>query len=227
MRMLWLAMMLGAAAGAAEWQPLFDGKSLGEWKPTPFKGQGKVRVEDSILYLDPGEPLTGITWAGAFPRTAYEIRFEAARLRGNDFFASLTFPVGASHATWVTGGWGGDIVGMSSIDGWDASDNETRTYVNFENGRWYAFRLRVLPGRVSAWIDEKPAFDVDISGRAISLRHGDIKLSAPLGFASFLTGGAIRKAEFRTISKPSRPPRLPRGPPRRHYRLTQPEEGPT
>ena len=84
--------------------------------------------------------MTGITWTGEFPRSNYEVRFEAARLQGNDFFASLTFPVEDSFVTWVTGGWGGDIVGISSIDGWDASDNETRTYFNFENGRWYAMR---------------------------------------------------------------------------------------
>ena len=202
MRICCVALMLCGVALAADWQPMFDGKTLGEWKQTPFKGQGTVRVADGSLYLDPGSPLTGVTWSGSFPRTAYELRFEAVRLKGNDFFASLTFPVGDSFATWVTGGWGGDIVGMSSIDGWDASDNETRTYVNFENGRWYAFRLRVTPDRVAAWIDEKPAFNVDIAGRTISLRHGEIKLSAPLGFASFLTGGAIRKIEYRTISKP-------------------------
>lgn len=201
--MLLLAWTMSVAgAAAADWQPLFDGKSLGQWKETPFKGQGKVRVADGSIYLDPGSPLTGVTWSGAFPESGYEIRFEAMRLRGNDFFASLTFPVGGAHATWVTGGWGGDIVGMSSIDGWDASENETRTYVNFENGRWYSFRLRVLPGRVSAWIDDKPAFDVAIGGRTISMRHGEIQLSAPLGFASYLTGGAVRRIEFQTIAKP-------------------------
>ena len=84
------------------------------------------------------------TRAGVFPKTNYEIRFEATRIKGGDFFASLTFPVGESHCTWVTGGWGGDIVGLSSLDGWDASDNETRTYYTFETSRWYAFRLQEI-----------------------------------------------------------------------------------
>ncbi len=88
-------------------------------------------------------------------------------------------------------------MGLSSIDGWDASDNETRTYYTFEPGRWYAFRLRVTDDRIEAWIDEKPIVNVDIRGRSIGLRFGEIKLSAPLGFASYATTGAIRKAEYR------------------------------
>ena len=122
------------------------------------------------------------------------------RVRGNDFFASLTFPVGDSFATWVMGGWGGDIVGISSIDGWDASDNETRSYFNFENGRWYALRLQVTDDRIQAWIDGQQVVNVNIKGRAISLRHGEIKLSAPFGFASYATEGRLRKIEHQPLS---------------------------
>ena len=56
--------------------------------------------------------MTGVTWTGSFPRSDYEIRFEAARLAGNDFFATVTFPVQNSFCSLVTGGWGGDIVGL-------------------------------------------------------------------------------------------------------------------
>ena len=182
---------------AGEWQSLFDGKTLGDWRETAFTGHGKAGVVNGEMVLGPGSPMTGVTFHGAFPAVDYEIRFEAVRQKGNDFFASLTFPVGDSFCTWVTGGWGGDIVGFSSIDGWDASDNETRTYFTFENGRYYAFRLRVTADRLSAWIDEKPIIDVVITGRTISLRPGEMKLSAPLGFASYNTRGAVRKVEYR------------------------------
>ena len=144
--------------------------------------------------------MTGVTYTGDLPKTNYEIRFEGVRLKGNDFFASLTFPVGNAFATWVTGGWGGDIVGVSSIDGWDASENETRAYFTFENGRWYKLRLQVADDRIRAWIDDQPVVNVAIGGRAISLRHGEIKLSAPLGFASYATAGAIRNIEYRVIT---------------------------
>jgi hypothetical protein len=183
-----------------EWTPLFDGKSLGKWHETSFSGRGKVRVENGSIVLGAGAPMTGVTWSGEFPKTNYEIRWEAARLDGNDFFASLTFPVGDSHCTWVTGGWGGDIVGLSSLDGWDASDNETRSYFDFEKGRWYAFRLKVTPERITGWIDGQQIVDVPIAGRTIGLRIGEIKLSAPLGFASYGTVGGIRKIEGHPFS---------------------------
>src|SRR5215831_11718598 len=191
-----LAGVAGAPPKIGEWRPLFDGKSLTGWRETPFAGRGQVRVEGGTVTLGAGAPLTGITWAGSFPRSNYEVRLEASRLSGSDFFASLTFPVGNAYCTWVTGGWGGDIVGLSSLDGWDASDNETRAYFNFEEGRWYTLRLRVSLERVAAWIDEKPIVDVAIAGRRVSLRPGEISLSAPLGFASYNTAGELRKIEY-------------------------------
>jgi hypothetical protein len=187
------------AAKPADWKPLFDGHSLAGWRETPFRDAGKVRAAAGVLTLGAGNPFTGITWTGDFPRTGYEIRLEARRTLGGDFFASLTFPVGDSYATWVTGGWGGDIVGISSIDGWDASDNETRNYFTFENGRWYTLRLRVTAARITAWIDDREIVNVQIAGRNVGLRPGDIKLSTPLGFASYNTAGELRKIEYRLL----------------------------
>ncbi len=194
------ALLLSAhAQTGGEWRPLFDGKTLNGWKQTPFTGQGEARVENGAIVLQAGKPLTGVTRDGEFPKSNYEIRFEGVRMQGGDFFASLTVPVGDSFATWVTGGWGGDIVGLSSIDGWDASDNETRSYFTFENGRWYKMRLQVRDDRIMAWIDDQQVINVDIRGRTIGLRPGPIKLSTPFGFASYNTTGAIRKIEYRQL----------------------------
>jgi hypothetical protein len=198
-----IALLLAAAslpAASPEWQPLFDGKTLGGWRTTPFTGGATPRVENGAIRLPAGGPLTGVTWTGAFPRVDYEVRFEAARLSGGDFFASLTFPVEDSFCTFVTGGWGGDIVGISSVNGADAANNETRSYFNFETGRWYAFRLRVTADRIAAWIDERPVVDLEIAERPLGLRYGEIRLSAPLGFASYNTTGAVRKIEYRPLA---------------------------
>ena len=188
------------SAQTTEWHPLFDGKSLKGWREAPFKGHGAVRVSGGAIVLAPGGPMTGIAWTGEFPKTNYEIRLEARRLRGNDFFASLTFPVADSFCTLVTGGWGGDIVGLSSIDGWDASDNETRSYFNFENERWYPIRLQVTADRIRAWIGDEPVIDIVIKGRTIGLRPGETKLCIPLGFASYNTEGALQKIEYRLLA---------------------------
>jgi hypothetical protein len=195
-----LALLLCLTAGAQVWQPLFDGKSLHGWRETPFTGRAPVRVEHGAIILAAGKPMTGITFTGSFPRVDYEVRLEAARLQGSDFFASMTFPYLDSYCTWVLGGWGGDIVGLSSIDGWDAADNETRTYFEFDPGRWYALRLQVTADRIRAWIDDKPVVNVEVRGRSVSLRHGEIKLSAPFGFASYATTGGLRKIEYRRLT---------------------------
>jgi Domain of Unknown Function (DUF1080) len=194
---VWLNVTAQGQTG--EWKSLFDGKSLQAWREAPFKGHAAIRVDNETLVLEAGSPMTGATWTGDFPKSDYEVRFEAARQKGNDFFASLTFPAGDSFCTWVTGGWGGDIVGLSSIDDWNAADNETRTYFTFETGKWYRFRLLVASDRIQAWIDDKPVINVEIAGRKIGLRFEDMKLSAPLGFASYLTKGAVRNIEYRVL----------------------------
>jgi hypothetical protein len=195
-----LALCAAALLPAQDWKPLFDGKSLTGWKKAAFNRGGEPVVRDGAIVLVPGGPLTGINYTGELPKSNYEVRFEAMRVRGNDFFASLTFPVKDSFATWVTGGWGGDIVGLSSIDEWDASENETRAYFTFEPKQWYSFRLRVTDRRISAWIGEERAFDVSIEGRRISLRPGPIELSVPFGFASYNTEGVIRNIQYRVIT---------------------------
>lgn len=199
MRVWIAALALCLPAAAADWQSLFKGQSLDGWREAQFKGHGQVKVENGSLILGAGDRMTGATWARDFPKANYELRFEAARLKGNDFFASVTFPVGDSFCTWVTGGWGGDIVGLSSIDGWDAADNETRAYYTFETGKWYRFRLQVAGDWITAWIDDKQVVHVNIAGRHVGLRFADMMQSAPLGFASYLTEGAVRKIEYRVI----------------------------
>ncbi len=153
------------------------------------------------MVLGAGAPLTGVTFAGSFPQTNYEIRYEAMRVMGGDFFASLTFPVGEAFATFVLGGWGGDVIGVSSIDGWNAAENETRNYFTFEDGKWYAVRVAVTPERIQCWIGAERVVNVGINGRQITMRPGDIELSAPLGIASYNTSGAVRKIEYRTVSR--------------------------
>lgn len=181
------------------WRPMFDGKTLAGWKESDFLGAGKVTVTDGVIHIGPGI-LTGITWAGEslpFPSLGYEVRVEAARLKGGDFFAGITFPVGDSYCTWVNGGWGGEVVGLSSINGADAARNETTLGIAFETGRWYMLRLRVMPKAITAWIDGDKVIDVSIEKKWIALREGDIDRSVPFGIATYATMGGVRKVEWR------------------------------
>ena len=93
-----------------------------------------------------GSYATGITWNGPIVRMDYEISLDAMRVDGSDFFCALTFPVGENPCTLVLGGWGGTLCGLSNLDYYDASENETTTFYAFEKNTWYHVRLRVIPG---------------------------------------------------------------------------------
>lgn len=183
------------------WISILNADNEKSWEKVSYKIPSISEIKDGMLILSAGHPFTGRNWTQPFPQLNYEIRFEGMRTAGNDFFASLTFPVADSHCTLITGGWGGDIVGLSSIDGWDASENETRTYFNFENDQWYSFHLAVRADQIQVRINDKPLIKALISGRAIGLRPGDTEKSRPLGFATYNTTGVIRKVEYRLLNR--------------------------
>lgn len=170
---------------------LFDGKNLGMWKITDFGGQGDVYVKDNCIFLEVGSDMTGVTWAGPVVRMNYEITLDAKRVSGADIFCGLTFPVGENPCSLILGGWGGEVCGLSNINYYDASDNETTRLIPFENGRWYHVRLRVTPGKIQAWLDDEELVNVEIGDRKIDIRP-EMDLSQPLGIATWQTAGAIR-----------------------------------
>lgn len=196
---VWTQSLEAQPATSGDWKPLFDGTSLQGWRETPFSGRGKVRVADGTIILGKGL-LTGITCTDSFPTSNYEVRLEAARVEGYDFFAGITFPVHDSHLSWINGGWGGMVVGLSSLDSMDASENDTSIRRIFDTGRWYRLRLRVTGDRVQAWIDDEAVIDAYIGDREIGLRPGEIELSRPFGIASYATTAKLRKLEYRLIS---------------------------
>jgi hypothetical protein len=175
---------------------LFNGKDLGKWKKTQFGGEGDIFVnEDGNLEFGFGAVMTGVHWGEKPPATSnYEIRLEAMKLDGYDFFCALTFPVKDSHATYVLGGWGGGVVGISNVDDLNASENETMNIEGFEKDKWFKIRVRVTDGKLEAWLDEDQMVDLELKDRKISLLPGDIELSVPVGIASYQT-----RAQYRNI----------------------------
>lgn len=182
------------------WKKLFDGKSLTGWKATNFGGEGEVYIKDGAVVMDIGNDMTGITYArGDFPTVDYEVTLEGKRLNGNDFFCTTTFPVGKDFCSLVVGGWGGTVVGLSSINNFDASENETTTFKNFEKDRWYRLRIRVTKGHIQAWIDDKQVADVPTTDKKISIRI-ECDPCKPFGVATWRTCGAVRDIRVRLLT---------------------------
>jgi hypothetical protein len=178
---------------------LFDGKTLGHWKPTEFGGQGEVSVSDGKLLITHGETLSGVTWQGAVPaRMNYEIELDAQRVDGNDFFCGLTFPIETNYASLIVGGWGGGVCGISNIDDNDAARNDTTSVHEFKSGKWYHIRLRVTPGKIEAWIGDDQIVNADIKGKRINVRS-EVEASQPLGLATYQTSAALKDIKLRKL----------------------------
>jgi len=185
-----------------KWVSLFDGKSLDGWTVTPFGGAGQVEVRDGRLVIELGAAISGAHRTNAMPTSNYEISIRLMKVDGNDFFCGVTFPVKDSHATFIAGGWGGSLVGVSSLDGMDASENEATTYMRFEKNKDYQVLIRVTDDKIQAWIDGAKLVDANIKGRRVSLRPGEIEESKPFGIATYQTTASVAEVKARTIPTP-------------------------
>lgn len=185
----------------SSWKSLFDGQTLTGWTPAGFFKEGKVQVQDGAIVMERGALMTGITYQkGDFPKMDYEVTLEGKKLAGNDFFCTTTFPVGDSFCSLVVGGWSGTVVGLSSIDFFDASSNDTRTDREFKTNQWYRLRIRVSSKRIEAWIDQDKVVDQDTADRNISIRI-ECEGCKPFGIATYETTGAVRDIRVRSLSE--------------------------
>ncbi len=189
----------GTKPTESAWQSLFDGKTLGNWQSTKFGGDGAVKVENGQIVLDTGKPLTGITWSGPdLPHNNYEIALQAMRVEGRDFFAGITFPVADSFCSLILGGWGGTVIGLSSVNSEDASQNQTSQSMEFEQGRWYNVRIRVTDAAIEVWLDDQQIIKQELKGNKITIRM-EMDPSVPLGIASWRTKAALRELRLRKL----------------------------
>jgi hypothetical protein len=195
-----LAIVVGAGGPPPRATSLFDGKTLDGWKKTDLAHPGEVSVTNGAIVLGTGRSMTGITSTRKdLPRTNYELCYEARRLAGGDFFAAATFPVGESYLTLVNGGWGGSVTGLSSLDGADASENETSRFVKYQNNTWYKFRVRVTGDTIRGWIDDKEVVAVNYKDRHLGTRI-ESRGNQPLGFATWESTGAVRSITVRKLT---------------------------
>ena len=187
------------AARKDDARSLFDGKTLGAWKSVEFGGEGAVKVENGCIHVAEGASLSGVHWTGeAPPRTNYEFSVEAMKLDGSDFFCGIVFPVGKESCSFVAGGWGGGVTGLSSVDHMNASENETASDQNYVKNKWYTFRLRVTPAKIEVWWDAKQVINLELVNRQISV-HPAVDAAAPLGLTTYETTSLFRNLRIRKL----------------------------
>lgn len=177
---------------------LFDGSTLNGWEITNFGTQGPVLVSEGDIMLNFGDGCTGITYTNPFPKVDYEVSLDAMKVSGSDFFCGITFPVKETYCSFIVGGWGGPVVGLSTIDGNDASDNDTKVLMNFEKDTWYHIRLQVTDAKIMAWIDDEQVLDFTVDGHKLGIRP-EVSLSCPFGIASWNTTAALRNIHLKEL----------------------------
>lgn len=189
---------------AAAVTPWVEMKTLAPGKWTAIEGAADVAWNDEtrVMQIGIGTELNGVRWTGPMPVTPYAVELEARRMSGSDFFCGLTFPVrtGSESVSLIVGGWGGNLVGISSIDGMDASENSTASQQEFESQQWYRIRVEVRAEHLQAWIDDKQVVDAYTEEQKLSLRSGPIEDCAPFGLATWLTHAELRGVKWRKLA---------------------------
>lgn len=185
---------------AAAWKAL-EIKDGSSWVESRFGGDGEIKIKEGVISLGFGDPLTGVRWEGEFPKQNYEISLEARRTNGFDFFCGMTLPVGDQRFSLILGGWGGSLIGLSSIGGMDAANNETMMIREFEQNRWYKIRMRVTDKKLVTWLDDEEIIDFVRDDRPLDIR-AELEESTPVGFAAFQCESEIRNVRVRELAKP-------------------------
>jgi hypothetical protein len=185
------------------WKSLIAKKGLEGWTVTDMYKHGEVKRDGDLIVMEAGEPMTGITTdLKEFPTSDYEIEMEARRVKGEDFLCGLTFPVGKGFASFIGGGWGGSLVGLSSVNGSDASENSTSSTFNFKNGQWYKFKVRVDDEFVRGFIDGKEVFAQERESNEFSTRVEVYSLQ-PLGTCAYRSKVEIKSFRWRSLKDAS------------------------
>ena len=182
------------------WESLFDGTTLTGWEIIQYGGEGEPYANNGVLVLPSATAgmMTGLCWIGdSLPVNNYTIYYEARRVQGYDIFAGLSFPYKDTFASLILGGWGGIVNGISCVDGFDASDNETTQHFSLNNNEWYPVQLFVTTDSIRAFVGDKQAVNLATAGKNLYLRPGSYTTSLTLW--TYLTTGEIRDLRIKKL----------------------------
>ena len=182
------------------WESLFDGNTLSGWEIVQYGGEGEPYAKNGILVLPMAVngSMTGVCWVGdSLPVNNYVIYYEARRVEGHDIFAGLSFPYGDTFASLILGGWAGIVNGLSCINGYDASENETTRLFSLKDNEWYPVQLCVTTDSIRATVGSDQVVDMATAGKKIHLRGG--LMNSGLTLWTYLSTGEIRNLRIKKL----------------------------
>ena len=199
------------------WRDLFDGKTLDGWR-TPKSGafvNGKAEVKDHCIALQAESDGAGIAATQPVPAVGYEVTADATRSGGRGDFCTLVFPIAGQQCVLYVGGGDdeGNAFGLGYVDGSRFADDELTRRVEYERGRYYRIRLRVMPDTVRAWLDGREMLDLATAGRRLEVGTYVPEL-VPFGVYAWNSQAlirSIRMRELKTSSIAPHPHPLPEG----------------
>jgi len=198
----------GEAPKAGKWQSLFDGKSLRGWRAVnagAYAKHGKVRVDEGVLALDPGGPLTGVACTQTVPSADHEVALEAKAVGGEGDFCVITFPIGASHCALALGiADGPGRVGLHKVDGRSAGSNATTARYTFAKGQWHRVRLRVSRQKIEAWVNDDRIISFPMATHTLDAGPA-YGLARPLALSAHSTASAFRNIRLRRLGPEDEP----------------------
>lgn len=100
--------------------------------------------------------------------------------------------------SWAAGG--GGVTGISSINGLDASSNETTVFRQYKNDQWYKVRIRVDPYEINCWVDDQSVIEIEREGLKFDIR-AEMDPTLPLGIANFQCHSELRNIRLRNLEK--------------------------
>jgi len=182
------------------WISLFDGKTLAGWESVNYGGEGTPYVKDGTLILPMATAgtFTGVCWVGdPLPVNNYIFYYEARRMEGHDIFAGLSFPYEDTFASLIIGGWAGIVNGLSCINGYDASENETTKHFWLKDKEWHPVQLIVTSDSICASAGVEQVFDLSPAGKRLHLRAG--LFNSGLTLWTYMTTGEIRNIRLKRL----------------------------
>jgi hypothetical protein len=132
---------------------LFDGSSLGSWKPEDTGKEAAVEVADGAIQLGWGDPGTAIDWTGTEIPESYELSLEVMRIEGSGSgYWFLTFPIDADRTCTLT--LANDLGWLCGESGPAGAGALTRSF-GLDGEGWHPVRVRVVRGRVEAFLGDE------------------------------------------------------------------------